>query len=63
VGTPHEQFDVAVVGGGAAGVAAAVGAAARGERVCLIERHGHLGGTAVASSVLTYCGFFAASHE
>ena len=57
------EFDVVVVGGGAAGAAAAVGAAAAGARTCLIERHGYFGGAAVASSVLTYCGFFDRRHE
>jgi hypothetical protein len=51
-------FDVAVVGGGVAGVSAAIGAAQRGASVCLIERNGYFGGAATASSVLTYCGFF-----
>ncbi|GAA0896698.1 FAD-dependent oxidoreductase [Pseudonocardia zijingensis] len=55
--------DVVVAGGGAAGVAAAVGAARTGARVRLLERHGFLGGTAIAASVLTYCGFFDERHR
>ena len=39
-----EQADVAVCGGGPAGVAAAVGAARRGAKTLLLEQHGCLGG-------------------
>jgi hypothetical protein len=53
-----KDFDVVVVGGGAAGIAAAVGAAQSGVTVCLIEQYGFLGGAATNSSVLTHCGFF-----
>ncbi|HEX4248934.1 MAG TPA: FAD-dependent oxidoreductase [Pseudonocardia sp.] len=53
-----EHFDVVVVGGGAAGVAAAVGARQAGAGVRLVERYGFLGGAATNSSVLTFCGFF-----
>ena len=42
---PLGHFDVAVVGGGVAGVAAAVTAARQGASVILIERSGVLGGT------------------
>lgn len=45
------QADVAVVGGGLAGVAAAVAAARRGARVYLVERYGFLGGTATGGLV------------
>lgn len=52
------HYDVVVIGGGAAGVAAAVGAANSGASVCMVEKYGFLGGAATTSSVLTYCGFF-----
>ncbi len=50
--------DVLVVGGGAAGVAAAVGAARRAGTVVLIERYGFLGGLATAAMVGTVCGMY-----
>ena len=53
------QFDVVVAGGGAAGIAAAVGASRTGARTLLIERNPYFGGAATHSSVLVYCGFFA----
>ncbi|HUV06721.1 MAG TPA: FAD-dependent oxidoreductase [Spirochaetia bacterium] len=45
------KSDVAVVGGGVAGLAAAVAAARMGADTCLIERYGFLGGTATAGLV------------
>lgn len=51
------RFDVAVVGGGAAGIAAALAAAACGRSVVLIEDYGFFGGTATISGVQSYCGF------
>jgi len=58
MGVRRERFGVAVVGGGSAGVAAAVAAARLGARTVLIERYGFLGGAATQSLVLTYDGFF-----
>lgn len=54
----NARYDVAVVGGGAAGMSAAVAAAGTGAKVVLIERYGFLGGAAANSLVLAYCGFF-----
>ncbi len=54
----REKYDVVVVGGGAAGVAAAVGARRCGARTLLVERYGFLGGEAASANVLSYCGFF-----
>jgi len=53
--------DVLVVGGGAAGVAAAVTAARQGLRVTLVEKYGFCGGGAVAGMSGTICGMYEAS--
>ena len=52
------KYDVVVVGGGAAGLAAAIGAKRAGAKVLLIERGGSLGGQVTQANVSTYCGFF-----
>ena len=51
-------YDVTVVGGGAAGLAAAVAAAGAGARTALVERYGFLGGMATAGMVSTICGLY-----
>lgn len=55
------EVDVVVVGGGAAGVAAADTAARRGLKTLLIERYGFCGGNAVAGLSGTICGMYFAS--
>ncbi len=50
------NFDVVVVGGGPAGVSAAVAAAKTGVNVALIERYGYLGGQATGGLVIVLCG-------
>jgi hypothetical protein len=57
----HVATQVLVVGGGAAGVAAAITAARQGADVTLVERYGFCGGGAVAGMSGTICGMFLAS--
>jgi ribulose 1,5-bisphosphate synthetase/thiazole synthase len=52
------DVDVAVVGGGSAGIAAAVSAAREGARTLLIERNGFLGGVMTATSLGGICGLY-----
>ena len=52
------QYDIVVVGGGTAGVAAAVGAAKAGAKTLLVERNAYLGGEATNSGVNCFCGFY-----
>src|ERR1039457_1914473 len=55
--------EVLVIGGGAAGVAAATAAGRAGAQVVLLERYGFLGGLATAAQVGTVCGLYLRSEE
>mgnify|MGYP002478120738 CR=1 FL=1 len=52
------RADVLIVGGGPAGIGAALGAAWAGARVILAERHGFLGGNATVALVMPLMSFF-----
>ncbi len=53
----YDEVDVLVMGGGPAGLSAAIGAARAGAKTMLVERHGFLGGMWTAGMVLTLAGF------
>ena len=52
------DFDVLVVGGGPAGLAAAVSAARHGAHTLLVERYGFLGGMGTAGGVTNFAGLY-----
>jgi len=58
----YGESDVVVLGGGPAGIAAAVAAARAGRRTLLIERYGFLGGMGTAAGVTNFCGLHANVH-
>lgn len=59
----RERVDVLVVGGGSAGIAAAVAASRTGARVMLVERMGFLGGTLTAVTLGSICGLYGLQGE
>ncbi|TDA32925.1 MAG: FAD-dependent oxidoreductase [Hadesarchaea archaeon] len=58
-----ERRDVVVLGGGPAGVSAALAAKRLGASVLLVERYGFLGGTATSGLYGSLCGFYTSGPE
>src|SRR4030088_127678 len=58
----YGEYEVVVLGGGPAGIAAAVAAARAGRRTLLIERYGFLGGMGTAAGGTNFCGLHANVH-
>jgi succinate dehydrogenase/fumarate reductase flavoprotein subunit len=56
------SYDVVVLGGGPAGIAAASAAAMNGQSTLLIEAYGFLGGMGTAAGVTNFCGLHANVH-
>jgi len=58
----YGDYEIVVLGGGPAGIAAGVAAARAGRRTLLIERYGFLGGMGTAAGVTNFCGLHANVH-
>lgn len=59
------SYDVLIVGGGAAGIGAAIGArqALPYGKILVVEAEGSLGGAATHRGVVSYCGLFTMETE
>jgi len=56
------EYEVVVLGGGPAGIAAALAAARAGRSTICIERYGFCGGAGTAAGLSTFCGLHAVVH-
>jgi hypothetical protein len=53
------EYEIVVLGGGPAGIAAAAAAARAGRSTILVERYGFLGGAGTAAGLANFCGLHA----
>src|SRR5215470_15838715 len=53
------EYEVVVLGGGPAGIAAAAAAGRAGRSTILVERYGFLGGAGTAAGLANFCGLHA----
>src|SRR5262245_53738157 len=58
----HGEYEIVVLGGGPAGIAAAAAAGMHGRRTLLVERYGFLGGMGTAAGVGNFAGLYANVH-
>src|SRR5262245_38589419 len=58
----YGDYEVVVVGGGPAGIAAAMAAGRSGRSTICIERYGFCGGAGTAAGLSTFCGLHAVIH-
>jgi flavin-dependent dehydrogenase len=56
------EYEVVVLGGGPAGIAAALAAGRAGRSTLIIERYGFFGGAGTAAGLSTFCGLHAVVH-
>jgi hypothetical protein len=56
------EYEVVVLGGGPAGIAAAAAAGRAGRATILVERYGFLGGAGTAAGLANFCGLHARVH-
>src|SRR3954451_23756780 len=56
------EYEVVVLGGGPAGIAAAAAAGRAGRSTIMVERYGFLGGAGTAAGLANFCGLHARVH-
>ncbi len=56
------EYEVVVLGGGPAGIAAALAAGRAGRKTLIVERYGFFGGAGTAAGLSTFCGLHAVVH-